>query len=160
MAAWSTSFIVMLQEEMAADRELTHSLLENSLNCSVICRGKIFVWCRSDGDTNAARGSVRVLTAATYVEQQLQVDRAQAALQHAHPLALLYRHDGASNIGRNDGEALVSSGFATPGIRSNSGSAWAPMTKPLPHGIHLFGLGTPLLYDAPTSIDKRDTAST
>lgn len=132
---------------MAADREPAKTFLTQRFEVyHTVRRGsqKIVVWHRSDGDKTAARGSVRVLTAATHVEQQLQVDRAQAALQHAHPVALLYRHDGASDIDRNDDVAgdRVSNGFAAHEIRSSSSSAWEPMTEPLPHGVHLFGLGT------------------
>ena len=98
----------------------------------------VSVWHRSDGDKNAARGAVRLLTAASHFEQQL-LDRSHAALQHAHPLALLYRYEDASSQASNE-EAWP----PTREIQSGGGSTWAPMTRPLPQGVHLFGLGTPI----------------
>jgi hypothetical protein len=101
----------------------------------------------SDGDLNAARGSVRVLTSATHAEQ-LQADRAQASLHHAHPLALLYRYDADADASAGDEVALSGHSDAgsdidmqgSPSASSNNG-IWAPMAEPLPQGVHLFGLG-------------------
>ena len=87
-----------------------------------------------------------MLTSATHAEQ-LQADRAQASLHHAHPLALLYRHDADADASAGDEVALSGHSDAGSDIdmqgspSASSSGIWAPMAEPLPQGVHLFGLG-------------------